>query len=245
MRREWSLFLAGIIAMPGVLSAQTAASRGAEHPRGTFAYNVNGIYQGEPMVPWEAEISVADSVAGGVRLTVVEYRSRRASDGFLYEYRLVLTPASGEFVVSHANRGRAPGKYDLAVRDGRIRGRIASDGATRTLDTTLAMPALPTFALGSLLASRPLTAGDTISIGAMPMASGVGLERVKPYRGVVRDDSLARYLAKSPEPVWVVKGDAAYPAEFWIAKNDRLVLKAVIPQGTDGTMTEEYAGRGW
>ena len=243
MSRSTGLALAALLAGSAELIAQ--AQPPATHPRGTFSYNVTGLYQGEAMVPWESEISVADSAADGARLHVVDYRSRRGGDGFLYEYRLILTPATGEFVVQHSNRGRAPGKYELAVRNGRISGPITSDGTTRTLDAAVGMPALPTFALGSVLASRPLASGDTIRLSAMPLAAGVGLERVKPFTGVVRSDSLARYLEKSPEPVWVVKGDAAYPAEFWIAKKDRMLLKAVIPQGSDGVMIEEYAGKGW
>ena len=239
------LLKAVLLMLGGAAAAAPAAAQTGDAPRGTFAYNVIGIYQGERMAPWESEIAVKDSTSQAVRLMVVDYRSRRDDTGFLYEYRLVLAPATGEFVVSQRNRGRAPGKYELTVAGGRIRGPITSDGTTRTLDTTLALPALPTFALGTVLASRTLTAGDTIRVGAMPMAAGVGLERVKPFTGVVRNDSLARYLEKSPEPVWVVKGDAAYPAEFWIAKKDRIVLKAVIPQGTDGVMIEEYAGKGW
>ena len=244
MHPKTLMLVTGLALSAGALTAQTATPP-ASHPRGTFSYNVLGIYQGETMAPWESEITVADSSAGGVELLVVGYRSRRDDTGFRYEYRMALDTATGEFVVSQRNRGREPGSYELSVRGGRIRGPITAGGTTRTLDTTVAMPAIPAFALGPVLASRALRVGDTIAIGAMPLASGVGLERVRRFTGVVRDGELTRFLEKSPEPVWVVTGAAEYPAEFWIAKRDRMVLKAVIPQGTDGRMTEEFAGVGW
>ena len=62
------------------------------------------------------------------------------------------------------------------------------------------------------------------------------------FTGTVTSDTMKRAGAAAAEPVWVVTGSQAYPYTTWIAKTDRVILKTVIPQGTDGQMVETLSG---
>jgi hypothetical protein len=46
----------------------------------------------------------------------------------------------------------------------------------------------------------------------------------------------------TPEPVWIVTGDANMPYRATIAKSDRMVLRYELPQGAMGSMVSEYRG---
>ena len=224
LRSRSTLLTALLSAAAGLAHQLPAQSSPRAAPRGTFVYNVTGVFQGEPMEPWASRWTVADSTSPAGRLVIVEHRSRRAGNDFLFTDRAVMSPA-GELVhVSPVGRGRMPTTYELSA-------------------DSIATPAVPAFALGVALAAQELEAGATVRIGVLPLAAGSGLTAVRSFTGTVREDSLARVFGSPAEPVWVIVGDASYPAEAWIARADRQPLKLVLPQGTVGTMIEEYAGR--
>lgn len=212
-------------------------------PRGTHAYNVTGIFQGEPMEPWTAELMVGDSASPEGRVIIVEHRSRRAGKAFLFTDRAVMSPEGTIVGWSQISRGRVPSQLDVSVVGGRMRGRVTSEGTTREIDEAAPASAVPAFALGVALASRELKAGDTVRVGVLPLAPGGGLFTLRAFAGAVRDDAHARSFGSGAEPVWAIVGDGSYPAEVWVAKADRQVLKLVLPQGTVGIMIEEYAGK--
>jgi hypothetical protein len=201
---------------------------------GTHRYGVRGFFQGDEMEPWDAELSIRDTIAGVQRAYSATYRSRFVNGAWQHTYSFLwrdTVPLGASWV----NDGRRA-KNECAVSFAAGKATAVADGKT----IGEGAPGVPDFALGAYLSSRTLRAGETLSIpvirclpdGPAPFTS----RRVTATVAV--DSTLAVDGARVP--VWVVTGAAEYPFVATIGGDQRRVLSFKLPQGTVGHQLDTY-----
>ena len=206
---------------------------------------VSGTFDGMAMEPWEAELSVIDTLVNGRTATRALYLSRRVDGGWRFAYSALWTTGGAPGVVRMhlVNNGRREqSTCALEVRDGTAR------GTTSLVDSLTPLPvsgvAVPGYALGAFLAGTALTDGATIPLtilSCLPHRGAGAIERVR-FTGTVASDTATRTGAAAAEPVWVITGDSAFAAKVSIAKSDRTILALQLPQGTVGVSTDTFVG---
>jgi hypothetical protein len=210
-------------------------------PAGRHEYHVRGFFEGMEMEPWESELSVVDTILGAEAALRAQYKSRRSKVDYLFVYSSTWSRVSPALKAEWVNMGRETNSCSVMLERGELTGKLG-DGTVPTAVRVQGV-AVPDFAIGAYLASRPLTAGDTARFTMFRCLPRDGRSAIQSQSvtGVVRDGAEARAGAAGPEPVWIVSGDASYPFVAVIAKKDRMLLRSVTLQGSVGYSTDGYA----
>jgi hypothetical protein len=201
---------------------------------GTHRYGVRGFFQGDEMEPWEAELSIRDTIAGVQRAYSATYRSRFVDGAWQHTYSFLWrdTVPLGALWINNGRRAKNECAVSFAA------GKATAVAAGKTIGEGAG--GVPDFALGAYLASRTLRAGDTLAIpvirclpdGPTPFSS----------RGVTATVSVDSTTGVDGVrvPAWVVTGAAEYPFVATIGRDQRRVLSFKLPQGTVGHQLDTY-----
>ena len=219
MRGAVTMVLLCVLAREGI--AQSTAPLA-----GTHRYGVRGFFQGDEMEPWEAELSVRDTIAGVQRAYAATYRSRFVDGAWQHTYSFLwrdTVPLGASWI----NNGRRAKNECTVSFDA---GKATAVAAGKTIGEAAA--GVPDFALGAYLSSRTLHAGETLTIpvirclpdGPTPFAS-------RRVMATVSADSTPA-VDGARVPVWVVTGAAEYPFVVTIGRGQRRVMSFRLPQGT-------------
>ncbi len=235
--KHWITALSCTVLVGSTVSAQAIAP---QFPKGGAAYHAVAEYQGQPMSPWETEVRVRDTTIAGAKFIVIAHRAVRENVGAVSESFAFVDPATGAVVrVSGDHRGRVPINFDLAMRGGRLVGQVVNDGSGEGVNDSLPANAVPDFVLGHVLASRDLKDGMSIIVPVFRFNTRLFEFTLT---GKVTSGTYPRAGAKAPEPVWIIEGAPGFNARIVVAKSDRAVLELKLPQGTEGSQTETFAG---
>jgi hypothetical protein len=237
------LFPMCVIAVP--LTAQTNVTL----PHGIQTYQVDGSYKDMAMAPWRAELEIRDTTLNDARRIVVQHRYVHDVPRSTFDYSAFLTADAATMVsASWINGGREPNRCDLAISSDSIRGAVrVGDFVAREVKVKplpLRGRVVPDFALGAVVAMRPLSDGDALRltvVRCLPQWNEAAITLTL-FVGVVASGEAPRAAGAPAEAVWRVTGGADYPASITIAKSDRQLLTVTIPEGSVGSQTESFRG---
>jgi hypothetical protein len=196
---------------------------------GTHRYGVRGFFQGDEMEPWEAELSIRDTITGVQRAYSATYRSRFVNGAWQHTYSFLWrdTVPLGASWINNGRRAQneCAVSFDAGKATAVAGGKTVGEGAV----------GIPDFALGAYLSSRPLRAGDTLTIPVIRcLPDGPTPFTSRRVTAMVSVDSTAGV------PVWVVTGAADYPFVATIGRDQRRILSFKLPQGTVGHQIDAY-----
>jgi hypothetical protein len=195
-----------------------------------------------PEYTWNLVVVARDTLVAGLAGRWIEHRAEVASGATFVTLELLHAGGRGTREVRVAvNKGDGSKAYRIEVRDGNLTALdLGSSNPQPIVDETVPPGIIHDEMLPFVAATADLRDGDTLSIPVFSF-NGVVFRQMS-FRASVRAAVHARSPGLSPEPVWVLTGDATYPATVTVARADRAVLHAVIPRGTIGVETMTYLG---
>jgi hypothetical protein len=239
-RRRW-LWL--VLSFVSVQSA--AAQEDRLIPRGAHSFHVYGTGEGSDMPPWVSQISVRDTTIANQNAVVIAAGSRLDGGTWRFTTRTTFSglPPAEMHVVS-AGRSRA-GDHgcEARVRNGWI--EVATSPPNAPVKAgPFEIPILPEIAAAYIIAAMPLRNDMKIVARMFRCEDAHASDPIRSWdvHAVVATGMHARVPGATPEPVWIVTGDANMPYRATIAKSDRMVLRYELPQGAMGSMVSEYRG---
>ena len=230
---------ATILLLATLLCAETTGAQSKlSVPAGQHHYVVTGSMNGDAMDPWTSRLSVSDTTRDNQSLVNIHYDSRESPSGFLYAYSAAMNVDATRVRAEWIGNGHVPSTCALQLERGNITGRVNESVVPTPKSVTGS--AVPDFAIGAYLSTRPLAAGDTIRFTMFRCLAhrGLGAIDIVPAVGTLVDSVATRAASSASEPVWSVSGSASYPFAAVIAKRDRMVLRTRTPQGTVGYSTD-------
>jgi hypothetical protein len=238
-------FVALALAFPAPILCQSLA----KPPLGVLLYEAVGMYQGMPMAPWRDQISIADTVVDGLPSYHVAFTALRPETRSTFIYTATADRGTGAVRSARwENNGRDTSECQIHISGREITGNSARGHLVKAnvslKPTTAANEPVPDFAVGSLLALRRLTEGDTVRLSVFRCQPALGASAIVvfPFTGVVHSAEAPRTAGAPTEPVWRVEGTAGYPMSAIVAKSDRMLLEFTIPEGQVGSQTLSLRG---